>query len=132
MRLSENDKKVAIGLLIEKSIRNMQQAVKNAELDYWDLVANRLYYSVFHAVTALMLQDGVVAQTHKGTSSQFGQHYVLTGIFDRMDGILYSRLQTMREKADYQNVFNLSPEEGEILIREAQDLQNKIISRINN
>ena len=61
MSLSENDKKVAIGLLIEKSIRNMQQAVKNAELDYWDLVANRLYYSVFHAVTALMLQDGVVA-----------------------------------------------------------------------
>lgn len=34
MSLSENDKKVAIGLLIEKSIRNMQQAVKNAELDY--------------------------------------------------------------------------------------------------
>ncbi len=28
MSLSENDKNVAIGLLIEKSIRNMQQAVK--------------------------------------------------------------------------------------------------------
>ena len=132
MSLSENDKNIAIELLIEKSVRNMQQAVKNAELDYWDLVANRLYYSVFHAVTALMLKDGVMAHTHKGTSSQFGQFYVLTGIFDRSDGILYSRLQTMREKADYQNVFNLSPEKGEILIREAQDLQNKIINRIKN
>ena len=53
MSLSENDKQVAIELLIEKSQRNMQQAIKNAELDYWDLVANRLYYSMFHAVTAL-------------------------------------------------------------------------------
>lgn len=130
MSLSENDKKIAIELLIEKSERNMQQALKNAELDYWDLVANRLYYSVFHAVTALMLKDGVIVQTHKGTSSQFGQHYVLTGIFDRADGILYSRLQTMREKADYQNVFNLSSKDGEALIIQAQNLQNKIVSRI--
>lgn len=130
MSLSENDKQVAIELLIEKSQRNMQQAIKNAELDYWDLVANRLYYSMFHAVTALMLKDGIVVQTHKGTSSQFGRYYVLTGIFDRSDGILYSRLQTMREKADYQNVFNLSPQDGSALIKDAQNLQNKIIQKI--
>ncbi len=31
MSLSENDKQVAIELLIEKSQRNMQQAIKNAD-----------------------------------------------------------------------------------------------------
>ncbi|WP_297068090.1 hypothetical protein [uncultured Duncaniella sp.] len=47
MTLTHDQREIAIGLLIEKSHRNMEQAVKNAGLDYWDLVANRLYYSLF-------------------------------------------------------------------------------------
>lgn len=110
----------------------MEQAVRNSEMEYWDLVANRLYYSVFHAVTALMLADGITSATHKGTSSQFGRHYVLSGMFSREDGMLYSRLQTMREKADYQNTFTLSPEQGEDLIDRARQLQQRIISAANS
>lgn len=106
----------------------MEQARANATLEYWDLVANRLYYSLFHAVTALMQTDGLKMGTHKGTSSQFGQHYILTGIFERKDGILYSRLQTMREKADYQNTFSLMPEEGAKLIESADDLRMRVIA----
>ena len=116
MSLSEEQKQVAIQLLVEKSDRNLQQAIVNAEFGYWDLVANRLYYSIFHIGTALLMKDGIKVQTHKGTSSQFGRYYVLTGKFDREDGTLYSRLQTMREKADYQNVFNLDTAKGEALL----------------
>lgn len=128
MTLTNDQRNIAIGLLIEKSHRNMEQAVKNAGLDYWDLVANRLYYSLFHAVTALMLADGIKTSTHKGTSSQFGRYYVLTGKFSREDGMLYSRLQTMRERADYQNTFNLTPEQGSELIAKADDLQKRIVA----
>ncbi len=124
--MTPDQRKIAVELLLEKSARNMEQAVRNADLDYWDLVANRLYYSVFHAVTALMLADGIKTSTHKGTSSQFGQHYVLTGQFPREDGILYSRLQTMREKADYQNTFTIEPTQGTILIEQAQSLRQRI------
>lgn len=128
MSLSSEQRQVAIRLLVEKSERNMQQAIVNAELGFWDLVANRIYYSIFHIVTALFMKDGITVQTHKGTSSQFGYHYVLTGKFDKEDGILYSRLQTMREKADYQNVFNLDAKEGEKIISQAKSLQEKIKS----
>lgn len=127
MSLTDEQRKIMVQLLIEKSDRNMEQALKNGELEYWDLVANRLYYSVFHAVTALMLMDGIRTSTHKGTSSQFGQHYVLTGKFSRADGMLYSRLQTMREKADYQNVFTMSDEQGNQLIQDAMALQQRIL-----
>ncbi len=101
MTLDSTEIGVAARLLIEKSGRNMEQAIRNADIGYWDLVANRLYYAVFHAVTAMLLVDGIKTGTHKGTSSQFGRLYVLSGVFSRQDGILYSRLQTMREKADY-------------------------------
>lgn len=130
MSLSEENRRIAVNLLLEKSARNMEQAIRNAEMDYWDLVANRLYYSVFHAVTALMLTDGIKTSTHKGTSSQFGQHYVLTGQFTRADGMLYSRLQTMREKADYQNVFTLQPERGNALIEQARMLHTRICNAV--
>ena len=40
--MNPNQKKIAVELLMEKSVRNMEQAVRNAEMDYWDLVANRL------------------------------------------------------------------------------------------
>lgn len=126
MTLPSDQRETAIRLLLEKSSRNMEQAVRNAAMDYWDLVANRLYYSVFHAVNALMLADGIKTKTHKGTSSEFGRHYVMTGKFSREDGALYSRLQTMREKADYQNIFTLSAEQGNSLLNSAQSLQQRI------
>ncbi len=126
MSLSAEERNIAVELLIEKSMRNFEQATRNAGLSYWDLVANRLYYSVFHAVNALMLADGLKASTHKGISSQFGFHYVLTGKFSREEGMLYSRLQTMREKADYQNTFTMDSEHGNALIAQTQVLQSKI------
>lgn len=81
MSLDWEYKTTAAKLMLEKSNRNMEQAVRNAELDYWDLVSNRLYYSVFHAVSALLLMDGIKTGTHKGASSQFGKYYVITGAF---------------------------------------------------
>ncbi len=108
----------------------MEQAVHNATMNYWDLVANRLYYSLFHAVNALMLADGIQTKTHKGTSSEFGRHYVMKGVFSREDGILYSRLQTMREKADYQNVFSLTADQGNLLISKSQELRQRICQTV--
>lgn len=124
--MDADQRRVAIELLIEKSDRNLQQAIVSAGLGYWDLVANRLYYSIFHVVTALLLKDGIKTKSHKGTSSQFGKYYVLSGKFGRDDGILYSRLQSMREKADYQNVFSLDDEIGNNLIAMTCDLQERI------
>lgn len=126
MTLDISKRIIAVRLLIEKSDKNMEQAIRTAELGYWDLVANRLYYSVFHAVNAMLMVDGIKTGSHKGSSMQFGRSYVLTGIFSREDGILYSRLQTMREKADYQNVFKLEEEPGRALINSADELRLRI------
>jgi len=126
MTLDASHRVIAAQLLLVKSDSNMEQAIKNAELGYWDVVANRLYYAVFHAVNAMLVIDGIRTGTHKGTSVQFGKSYVLTGKFDRQDGMMYSRLQTMREKADYNNVFKLNETEGRQLIESAERLRTKI------
>lgn len=130
MTLDSEQRKIAATLLLEKSDKNMEQALRNAEFGYWDLVANRLYYAVFHAVNAMLLIDGIKTASHKGVSIQFGRFYVLTGEFKREDGILYSRLQTMREKADYQNVFSLDEDIGRNLIADAEKLRKRICQRV--
>ena len=130
MTLDSSQKTIAVRLLLEKSNNNMEQAVRTADMGYWDLVANRLYYAVFHAVNAMLLIDGIKTGTHKGTSIQFGKSYVLTGVFSRKDGILYGQLQTMRERADYQNVFTLDEEDGRKLIDSAEELRKRISDHI--
>lgn len=132
MKLDSPQKIVATKLLLEKSDKNMEQAMRIADMGYWDLVANRLYFAVFHAVNGMLLIDGIKTGSHKGSSIQFGKSYVLTGVFSRQDGILYSRLQTMREKADYQNVFSLEEDEGQELIKSANELRNKICEYVKN
>lgn len=102
MNSYDSQKSIATQLLIEKSERNMEQALRNAEFGYWDLVANRLYYSIFHAVTAMLLIDGIKTSTHKATSMQFGKSYV----FDRC--LQSSRWNTIQSTSNNERTGRLS------------------------
>ena len=78
---------------------------------YWDNVANRLYYALFHAVSALLISDGHSVGSHRGAVGAFGQFYVTTGIFTIEEGKHYSRLQGLREKSDYNCSYDASEAE---------------------
>ena len=81
MKLNDEERQIMVNLEYEKALSFLEQAEKVAAMDLWDVVANRLYYSIFHAVSALLIKDGYKASTHKGTMSLFGQYYVKTGKF---------------------------------------------------
>jgi uncharacterized protein (UPF0332 family) len=70
-----------------------------------------LYYAVFHAVNALLINDGLQVNTHKGSHATFSQHYIKTGVLSIEYGRLYNQLQTMREESDYNCVYDVEPEE---------------------
>ena len=98
MKLTDEERQILVNLEYEKAVAFLAQAEGNAGIGFWDVVANRLYYSVFHAVSALLINDGHKVGTHKGAILMFGQHYVKEGKFPIEDAKLYSQLQTMREK----------------------------------
>ena len=127
MGLTEEERRIIVQLEIEKAQSIMAQIESLKVLKYWDNIANRLYYAIFHAVSALLINDGHSVNTHKGVVVLFGQHYVRTGIFDMADGKLYSQLQTMREKGDYNCTYQTSEDEVLPLIEPAHILINKII-----
>ena len=85
-----------------------------------------LYYSVFHAVNALLIKDGHKVQTHQGTHIVFSMRYIKNGTFPAEDGRLYSQLQTMREESDYNCIYDVDPEELKSKLPPAKNLIDRI------
>ena len=126
MRLQEDERQIMVNLEYEKALSFLEQAEKVAAMDLWDVVANRLYYSIFHAVSALLIKDGHKVSTHKGTLLMFGQHYVKTGIFPADASKLYVKLQTMRERSDYNCVYVTTSEEMQPLFEPVREFIAKV------
>ena len=126
MNLSDEERQIMVELEYEKALSCLKQANGNASMDFWDVVANRLYYALFHSVSAMLINDGHKASTHKGAILMFGQHYVKGGSFSVDDARLYSQLETLREKSDYNCVYQTTEEEMRPLIERAERFIEKV------
>lgn len=130
MALNEEERAILVQREFEKAVAFYNQGLKNAEIGIWDVVANRLYYSAFHAVSALLIRDQHKVGTHKGAVLVFGMYYVKTGIFSADEGRFYSQLQTLREKADYNCVWEATEQDVLPMMPLAQTFIEKIKARL--
>lgn len=87
-----------------------------------------MYYSLFHAVTALLVKDGHKVSSHRGIKGALGLHYVTTGLIDVEEARIFAQLATLREKADYDVIFTASQDEVLKLLPHAKRLLEKIKS----
>lgn len=126
MSLNNEERKTVVRLQIEKAHANFSQIPLLREAGYWDNIANRLYYSLFHAVSALLINDGHNVGSHRGAVGAFGQHYVTKGIFTIDEGKHYSRLQGLREKADYNCTYTATEKDIAPKIEPTRQLIEKI------
>ena len=131
MSLNDDERRIIVNLELEKATNTMAQIPELQKLGYWDNIANRLYYAVFHAVNALLIHDGHPVNTHRGIIALFGNYFIRTGIFASEDGRLYSDLQTMRNNSDYNCSFSATQQEIEPMIIPARNLIDKVSNYIN-
>ena len=129
MGLSLDEKKAILSYRIQKANKALVEAKDNADLEHWNLVANRLYYAVFHMASALIIDKGFTAKSHNGIFCILGQEFVRKGLLDREDAKLASRLQNMRQSGDYDDLYDATEEEvlpyiekTEAFIREMENL----------
>ena len=108
MSLNEEDRRTLVRLELEKAEKTFAQIEGLRKEEYWDTLVNRLYYSLFHAISAMLISDCYEVGSHKGAAIRFHQYYVRTGIFTTDEGAFYSQMQTIREKADYNCFYNVS------------------------
>ena len=126
MSLNEEDRRTIVQLEIQKAEQTFAEKDVLISGELWNTLANRLYYSLFHAVSALLINDHHEVGTHKGAVIRFHQYYVQTGLFTKEEGYFYSQLQTLREKGDYNCYFNVLKEDVLSRIEPANQLINRI------
>jgi len=73
----------------------------------WNSTINRLYYSAYYAVMALLLKSDLNPTTHNGAKSNFTERFIKNQIIDKKFGKIYSQLFTWRQKGDYDDLFDL-------------------------
>ena len=102
------------------------------KLGYWQTAANRLYYACYYAVSALLVQNGIEAQTHSGVINQFGLHFIRKGLLSADNGKFYKRLFELRQTGDYSDWINVDEEDLIPLIPKAQNFIKTIETLIYN
>lgn len=122
MSLNNEERDIMVRLEYERAIKLLDETEKIANLELWNTAASRLYYALFHAVSALLIKDGHSVSSHKGTNMKFGQYYIQTGIFPPESGKLFSFMQSLRERADYNILFEATEEDIENILQPVKDL----------
>ena len=131
MSLNQEERNIMVGLELEKAKSTFAEHEGLTEKGYWNTLANRLYYALFHAVSAMLISDGREVGSHKGAAIQFHQYYVRTGIFTDDEGAFYSQMETLREKSDYNCFFEVSETKITACIEPTRLLIEKIEKYIN-
>jgi uncharacterized protein (UPF0332 family) len=122
MTLTHDERIAIVCYRTEKSKETMKEVAGIISLKYWNIAVNRLYYSVYYMVSALLVKNGYIASTHAGTKNLFGLHFIKTGILDKEFLRLYSKLFDLRLKGDYDDFFDLEEKEVTALLAPAQKM----------
>ena len=132
MSLSASERSIIVTREIEKADRTFDDVLFCMKEGKWEAAANRLYYALFHAMSALLISDGFQVKSHRGVLAMFGEHYVKTEIFAKKDGSLLSDLVIMRDNADYNCFFEANKEKLQPYIEPTELLLTKIKKYISN
>ena len=91
--------------LIYYRLEKAKETLKDAELlisaNRLISTVNRLYYSLFYVVLALLETKGLASSKHSGVRALFNQHFVKPGIISKETGQFYGELFKNRQKGDY-------------------------------
>ena len=67
----------------------------------WFSVANRLYYAVYQAISALLVHAPIPVNSHSGAKAMFDLHFIKTNRAEVKWSKLYTRLSDARHSSDY-------------------------------
>lgn len=104
------DKDDLVKYRLERAKETLEDAQLLIESRRWNSAINRLYYSAFYAVIALLLNENHKTNTHNGVKSIFSEQFIKNNIISQEFGKRYSQLFTWRQKGDYADLFDFTEE----------------------
>ena len=117
---------------IETAYKTFDAAKMLADNEFWNSSVNRLYYSLFYAVNALLVLNEIKTKTHSSIKSQFSLHFIKSGKIDKKYGKLLAKLFDWRQKGDYDNLVEYDKESVEPLFFSVKEMIEIIENEIEN
>ena len=105
---------------LDKAAQKLQVAEQLLQQQSFDDAVSRAYYAAFHAAHAMLLSEGLTAQTHRGLLNLFGLHFVKSGKVSKEMGGYLSNLKDDRETGDYEAFSAIDEETARNAVQEAQ------------
>lgn len=88
--LTDEERKALVANKVRRSRETWMEAQGIIENKFWHAAANRMYYTCYYMVSALLLKNGHSSHTLGGTIGLFGSHFIKTGIVSSELGKFYS------------------------------------------
>lgn len=130
MSLTEEERKAIVQYRIEKAKASLNDAIDVSAIWKWSLAANRLYYALYYAATALLINDGHITRTHSGMISLVSFHYVQNGKLSKDEGKLLKRIFDLRQESDYDDFIDADETDITTYLPMVSTLVDRLISMI--
>ncbi len=115
-----NEWKLLSKVRFERSLEFYDDAIALFDAGRYRSSANRLYFSIFHAMRSVLALDGIDRKHHSGVISEFRKMYIKTGIFDTDASTVISSMSLMRHDSDYDDYAPIEKEDIEEIIPKAE------------
>lgn len=116
--------------LVKYRFSRAEEALEEAHLlaseNHWNATANRLYYSCFYLVNALLLQENKNLTSHNGVKNEFHKSFVKAGIVSLDSGKLYNRIFNLRQEGDYLDFKRLEKEDVYPFLEEVESFFSEL------
>ncbi len=117
---------------LEQAKDNLEEAIVLFENNKYKGASNRAYYSIFHAVKAVLALEQTDFKKHSSVIAYFNKEYISKDIFPRELGKRVSEARFYREKSDYVDFYIITKEECKTQIETAKmaiDLVSEYIDK---
>ncbi len=117
---------------LNQAKENLEEAHILFEINKFKGANNRAYYSIFHAIKAVLALEEVDFKKHSSVLAYFNKNYISSGIFESELGKRISKASYIREKSDYVDFYIVTKEETKGQIETAKIIVEAISKYIIN
>lgn len=115
-----------------RSIETLNEAKTMINNRFWNASVNRIYYSCYYIVSALLIIKSIETSSHKGIRQMFGLHFVQSGLVTKDDGRFFSDLYDRRQTGDYDDFVNYDEFTVIRLYEEAEGFVKRQLELVKN
>lgn len=130
--MTNSIKRDYIDYRIQSAKETLNAAKLLAENSHWNSAINRLYYTCFYAISALLYKYDLNANSHAGLKHQFTLHFIKTGLIEKDLGRVFVQLFDWRQKGDYGDFYDFDKEKTLPLFNPVETLIEKVESLIKD